>query len=100
MLGDVVEAALLVGRVLVVTDDPAVVPAAAELVRDPGEGMGAAVAADLDLVERNVAHPRQRLGRELRFGDGVVLELEVGIELHELRPVGTRACAHRLLSSR
>ena len=51
MLGDVVEAALLVGRVLVVTDDPAVVPAAAEIVRDPGEGMGAAVAAGLALVD-------------------------------------------------
>ena len=38
MLGDVVEAALLVGRVLVVTDDP-------------GEGMGAAVAAGLALVD-------------------------------------------------
>ncbi len=47
MLGDVVEAALAVGRVLVVTDDPAVVPTLAEVVRDPGDGMGAAVAAGL-----------------------------------------------------
>lgn len=51
MLGDVVEAALAVGRVLVVTDDPIVVPAPAECVRDPGEGMGAAVAAGLAYVE-------------------------------------------------
>lgn len=50
MLGDVVEAALAVGRVLVVTDDPAVVPASAEVVRDPGEGLGAAVAAGLAQV--------------------------------------------------
>lgn len=51
MLGDVVEAALAVGRVLVVTDDPAVVPAPAEVVRDPGEGMGAAVSAGLTRVD-------------------------------------------------
>jgi 2-phospho-L-lactate/phosphoenolpyruvate guanylyltransferase len=51
MLGDVVEAALAVGRVLVVTDDPAVVPPTAELVADPGQGLGAAVAAGLSLVD-------------------------------------------------
>ena len=51
MLGDVVEVALAVGRVLVVTDDSAVVPASAECVRDPGEGMGAAVAAGLAHVD-------------------------------------------------
>ena len=50
MLGDVVEAAAEVGRVLVVTDDPSVVPADAELVSDPGEGLGAAVAAGLARV--------------------------------------------------
>jgi 2-phospho-L-lactate/phosphoenolpyruvate guanylyltransferase len=50
MLGDVVEAALAVGHVLVVTNDPAVVPAPAEVVHDPGEGMGAAVAAGLARV--------------------------------------------------
>ena len=38
MLGDVVEAALEVGRVLVVTDDAAVVPPGAEVVADPGTG--------------------------------------------------------------
>jgi 2-phospho-L-lactate guanylyltransferase len=51
MLGDVVEAAVQVGRVLVVTDDHAVVPATAEPVADPGEGLGAAVAAGLAWVE-------------------------------------------------
>ena len=50
MLGDVVEAALEVGHVHVVTDDPSVVPAGADVVRDPGEGLGAAVAAALELV--------------------------------------------------
>jgi 2-phospho-L-lactate guanylyltransferase (CobY/MobA/RfbA family) len=47
LLGDVVEAALPVGRVLVVTDDASVVPADAEAVADPGSGQGAAVAAGL-----------------------------------------------------
>lgn len=51
MLGDVVEAALAVGRVLVVTDDRSVVPAGAEVVADPGQGLGAAVEAGLALVE-------------------------------------------------
>jgi 2-phospho-L-lactate guanylyltransferase (CobY/MobA/RfbA family) len=47
MLGDVVDAALPVGRVLVVTDDGSVVPPGAEPVADPGGGQGAAVAAAL-----------------------------------------------------
>jgi 2-phospho-L-lactate guanylyltransferase len=51
MLGDVVEAAREVGPVLVVTDDPSVVPAGVEAVPDPGEGLGAAVAAGLSQVE-------------------------------------------------
>jgi 2-phospho-L-lactate guanylyltransferase len=51
MLGDVVEAALAVGRVLVVTDDPSVVPAAAEVVTDSGRGLGAAVAAGLSQID-------------------------------------------------
>jgi 2-phospho-L-lactate guanylyltransferase len=51
MLGDVVEAALEVGRVIVVTDDPSVVPTGAEVAHDPGQGLGAAVAAALELVE-------------------------------------------------
>lgn len=51
MLGDVVEACLAVGRTLVVTDDPAVVPHGAEVVADPGGGQSAAVAAGLALVD-------------------------------------------------
>jgi 2-phospho-L-lactate guanylyltransferase len=51
MLGDVVEAALPVGRVLVVTDDAAVVPRGAELVGDPGRGLGAAVEAGLSELD-------------------------------------------------
>lgn len=51
MLGDVVEAALGVGRVLVVTDDPSVVPPGVEIVRDPGHGLGAAVEEALRRVE-------------------------------------------------
>ncbi|HWQ23141.1 MAG TPA: NTP transferase domain-containing protein [Gaiellaceae bacterium] len=51
MLGDVVAAALEVGRVVVVTDDPAVVPRGAEALPDPGGGLGAAVAAGLGRVE-------------------------------------------------
>jgi len=51
MLGDVVEAALPVGPVLVVTDDEAVVPADAEVVVDAGCGLGAAVVAGLARVE-------------------------------------------------
>jgi 2-phospho-L-lactate guanylyltransferase len=51
MLGDVVEAALAIGRVLVVTDDPSVVPASAEVVGDPGRGLGAAVAEGLSRID-------------------------------------------------
>ena len=51
MLGDVVEASLGVGRVLVVTDDPAVVPQGAEVVVDPGAGLGSAVGAALAHVD-------------------------------------------------
>lgn len=51
MLGDVVAAALEVGRVLVVTDDPAVVPPRAEWIADPGTGLGDAVLAALSGVE-------------------------------------------------
>ncbi len=50
MLGDVVDSALLLGRVLVVTDDPSVVRPDAEAVADPGGGQGAAVAAGLAKV--------------------------------------------------
>jgi len=51
MLGDVVEAALEVGRVVVVTNDGAVVPGSADIVDDPGEGLGRAVAEGLARVE-------------------------------------------------
>jgi 2-phospho-L-lactate guanylyltransferase len=50
MLGDVVAAALETGRVVVVTDDPSVVPSGAEVVNDPGQGLGPAVAAGLAQV--------------------------------------------------
>lgn len=51
LLGDVVDAALPLGRVLVVTDDPSVVPPGAEAFADPGGGQGAAVAAALAVVD-------------------------------------------------
>jgi 2-phospho-L-lactate guanylyltransferase len=51
MLGDVVEVALEVGPVLVVTDDLAVVPLGAVALRDPGGGLGPAVAAALATVD-------------------------------------------------
>jgi 2-phospho-L-lactate guanylyltransferase (CobY/MobA/RfbA family) len=50
MLGDVVDAAVPLGRVLVVTDDAAVVPGGAEVVGDPGGGQGRAVQAALGRV--------------------------------------------------
>jgi 2-phospho-L-lactate guanylyltransferase (CobY/MobA/RfbA family) len=51
MLGDVVEAALAVGPVVVVTDDAAAVPPGATWLPDPGDGLGAAVSAGLRAVE-------------------------------------------------
>ncbi|HET7744003.1 MAG TPA: NTP transferase domain-containing protein [Gaiellaceae bacterium] len=51
MLGDVVDAASRVGRVVVVTDDVGAVPTVAETVPDPGRGLGAAVAAGLVGIE-------------------------------------------------
>jgi 2-phospho-L-lactate guanylyltransferase len=51
MLGDVVDVALEIGPVLVVTDDLAVVPPGAEALRDPGGGLGPAVAAALATVD-------------------------------------------------
>ena len=51
MLGDVIEAAAQVGRVLVVTDDASVVSSSAEVVGDPGTGLGAAVAVGLASVD-------------------------------------------------
>jgi 2-phospho-L-lactate guanylyltransferase len=54
MLGDVVEAASAVGRVVVVTDDSAAVPPGAIWVPDPGAGLGRAVEAGLDQVQGHV----------------------------------------------
>jgi 2-phospho-L-lactate guanylyltransferase len=51
MLGDVVAAAMPVGPVLVVTDDPAAVPPGADWVADPGSGLGGAVAAGLERAD-------------------------------------------------
>ena len=51
MLGDDVDAALGVGRVLVVTDDASAVPPGAEHVPDPGRGLGPAVEAALAEVD-------------------------------------------------
>jgi 2-phospho-L-lactate guanylyltransferase len=50
MLGDVVAAALEVGHVVVVTDDANVVPRGAEVLPEPGGGLGAAVVAGLETV--------------------------------------------------
>jgi 2-phospho-L-lactate guanylyltransferase (CobY/MobA/RfbA family) len=51
MLGDVIEAARRVGRVVVVTDDVSAVPRGVQRVVDPGSGLGAAVASGLRHVE-------------------------------------------------
>lgn len=50
MLGDVVAASRELGRVIVVTDDVDVVPPGCGHVGDPGDGLGAAVAAGLEGV--------------------------------------------------
>ena len=60
MLGDVVEAALPIGRVIVVTDDAQCVPPGAEVVPDPGAGLGAAVAAGLARRRRPRARRQRR----------------------------------------
>ena len=49
------------------------------------------VAADRDVAERDVRDDPQRLDGQLRLGDGVVLELELGRELHQIGPVGAGA---------
>ena len=75
MLGDVVAAAREVGRVLVVTDDPAVVPPGCELLADPGGGLGAAVGAALARVDGhalvvNADLPAATAGSIRRLADG------------------------------
>lgn len=51
MLGDVVAAALEVGRVVVVTDDAGAAPPGVEIIPDPRRGLAAAVVAGLARVE-------------------------------------------------
>jgi 2-phospho-L-lactate guanylyltransferase len=50
MLADVLDAALAVGRVVVVASEPVVLPAGVELVADPRRGQGAAVQAAIDVA--------------------------------------------------
>ena len=58
------------------------------LVRVPGvEDVPFEVAADRDLRERDVLHVHERVRRQLRLGDGVVLELKLRRDLHQLGPV-------------
>src|SRR6266511_1280334 len=54
------------------------------------------VAADGDVVERDLRDLHQRLAREFRLRHRVVLELEVGRVLHQHRPVGAGPGAHGL----
>ena len=53
------------------------------------------VAADGHLVVRHVPELHQRVAGQLELVDRVVLELEIGRDLHQLGPVGTRPVAHR-----
>jgi 2-phospho-L-lactate guanylyltransferase len=55
MLADVLEAALAVGRVLVVASDAPRLPDGVELVRDPRRGQGAAVQAALEVAGARAA---------------------------------------------
>ena len=54
------------------------------------------VGADRDRLKGNVDELRERLGRELRLGHGVVHELELRSVLHQDRPVGAGAEALRV----
>jgi 2-phospho-L-lactate guanylyltransferase len=81
MLGDVLAAAVVAGRTVVVTSDPAGRAVAAELgaetVDDPGGGQGAAVAAAVE-----------------RFGEGVVLVVNADLPCvvpHDLRTLAGAA---------
>ena len=49
------------------------------------------VAAQGDVRERDALDVDERVGREPRLGDGVVLELQLGRDLHQPRPVGAGA---------
>src|SRR5204863_5642338 len=63
-------------------------------VRVP-EDMPLEVAANRDVREGDLRDVHQRVRRQPRLGDRVVLELELGSDLHQLRPIGTRPRAHR-----
>ena len=81
MLGDVVEAALAVGRVLVVTDDASVVPAGAEVVFEAGEGIGLAVELGLAHVEGHALVVNADL--PTATSDSLVVLAEAGLALVE-----------------
>ena len=49
------------------------------------------VAADRDVAERDVRDRSQDVDGELRLGDGVVHELKIRSDLHQVRPVGATA---------
>ena len=74
----------------------------AQRLRDLGLGVRGVedvpveVAADRDRAQRDVRQVDERLRRQVRLRDGVVLELEIRRELHQERPVGTRPRAHPL----
>ncbi len=57
------------------------------------------IGADRDGLERDVAQVNERVGREVSLRDREVLEVEVGHEVEQHRPVGTAAGAHRANSS-
>src|SRR6187551_3395375 len=56
------------------------------------------IATDRDLVQVQPRYTHERLGGELCVPDRVVLELEIGRDLHQLGPVGAGRVAHAGLS--
>lgn len=89
MLGDVVDAALGLGPVLVVTDDEVVVPPGADLVEDPGGGLGEAVAAGLARVEGHVLVVNADL--PCATPDALSILADAGLALVEARDGTTNA---------
>src|SRR2546430_721029 len=57
------------------------------------------VGADLGDAEVEPGEPHLRLRRELDLARGVVLELQVGVDLHQVGPVGTASDRHTRPSS-
>src|SRR5437868_12194129 len=57
------------------------------------------VDADLGQGEVEPGESHLRLGRQLGLVRGVVLELEVGVDLHQLGPVGAAPHGHTRTSS-